>query len=202
MQEIKAKVIALVDQYSDQLATKGIKIAISNRYVETEVRERSGGYAGQAIFNIFDRANDRKKEKEKGYNFEKNKYHSIILTVVPLNAKLVNMKECREYAFVWKKTERAHLGQEPQRKIYQEAKVLSKVKKRILKILKNADKKTLQQICINTFWDAVRYDAPKYEYKTKYCGKDRYTWEMIFMFLAIAILAAFLAIAWGITKLI
>ena len=205
LQDIKTKITELVDKYRDQLASKGIKIDISKRYVETEVEERSGGYAyaGQAIFNILDRAIDGKKEKEKGYNFERNKYHSIILTVVPLDAKLVNIKECREYAFVLKKTERAHLGQEPQRKIYQEAEVLSKVEKRILKILKNADKKTLPQICKNTFWDACRYaHSPKYQYKTKFCGKERFTWDMIFMFLAVAIFVAIIAFAWGITKLV
>ena len=204
LQDIKTKITALVDKYSDQLASKGIKIAISKRYVETEVEERSGGYAnaGQAIFSILDRAVDRKKEKEKGYNFERNKYYSIILTVVPLDAKLVNIKECREYAFVLKKTERAHLGQEPQRKIYQEAEVLSKVEKRILRILKKADKKSVQKVCKNTFWDACRYDSPKYQYKTKFCGKERFTWDMIFMFLAVAIFVAIIAFAWGITKLV
>ena len=205
MQDIKTKITALVDKYSEQLASKGIKIAISKKYMETEVEERSGGYAnaGQAIFNIFDRVNDRKKEIKKGYHFEKNKYHTIVLKVVPVDTKLANIKECREYAFVLKKTERAHLGQDPQRKIYQEAKVLSKVEKRILKILKNADKKTLQQICKNTFWDACRYaHSPKYEYKPEFCGKERFTWDVIFMFLAVAIVVAILAIAWGITKLV
>ena len=43
-----------------------------NEILETEVEERADGYAyaGQAIFNIFDRAIDRKKEKKKGYNFK------------------------------------------------------------------------------------------------------------------------------------
>lgn len=152
---MKTKVIALVDKYSEQLASKGIKIAISKKYVETEVEEKSGGYAyaGQAIFNIFDRVNDRKKEIKKGYHFEKNKYHTIVLKVAPVDTKLANIKECQEYAFVLKKTERAHLGQEPQRKTYKEAKLLSKIEKRILKILKNTNKKTSQQICKNTFWD-------------------------------------------------
>ena len=65
MQEIKTKALALIDKYKERLEAKGIKIVLSKRYVETEVEERSGGYAnaGQAIFNIFDRANDRKKER-------------------------------------------------------------------------------------------------------------------------------------------
>ena len=68
LQDIKTKIIALVDKYREQLSSKGIKIDISKRYVETEVEERSGGYAnsGQAIFNIFDRSLDRKKGKRKG----------------------------------------------------------------------------------------------------------------------------------------
>ena len=53
------------------------------------------------------------------------------------------------------------------------------------------------------FWDACRYaHSPKYEYKTKFCGKERFTWDMIFMFLAVAIVAVILAITWGITKLV
>ena len=107
LQDIKL----LVDKYREQLASKGIKIVISKRYVETEVEERSGGYAnaGQAIFNIFDRVNDRKKEKENGYNFEDNKYHSLVITVTPLDKTLVSVSDCREYAFVLKKVERAIL---------------------------------------------------------------------------------------------
>ena len=137
MQEIKTKAVDLVDKYAERLKSHGIRIILSKRYVETGVEERSGGYAnaGQAIFNIFDRANDRKKEKEKGYNFEKNKYHSIVITVIPLDKTLVSTVECREYAFVLKKVERAHLGQEPEKKNYQEAKVLEKIEKRILTLL-------------------------------------------------------------------
>ena len=205
LQDIKTKIISLVDKYRGQLASKGIKIIISKRYVETEVEERSGGYAnaGQAIFNIFDRVNDRKKEKENGYNFEKNKYHSIVITVIPLDKTLVSVSDCREYAFVLKKTERAHLGLEPQKKIYQEEKVLAKIEKRILRILKKADKKSVQKVCKNTFWDACRYaHSSKYAYKTEFCGKDRFTWDMIFMFLTVAVVIAILATAWTIIKLL
>ncbi len=205
MQDIKTKIILLVDKYREQLASKGIKIVISKRHVETEVEERSGGYAnaGQAIFNVFDRANDRKKEKEKGYNFEKNKYHSIVITVIPLDKTLVSVSDCREYAFVLKKVERAHLGLEPQKKIYQEEKVLAKIEKRILRILKKADKSCAQEIFKNTFWDACRYaHSPKYGYKTKFCGKERFTWDIIFMFLAVAIVVTVILVAWSITKLL
>ena len=204
MQDIKSKALELIDMYKDQLESNGIKIVISKRYIETEVRERSGyGNAGQAIFNIFERANDRKREKEEGYNFENNKYHCIVITVIPLDKTLICVEECREYAFVLKKVERAHIGLEPQKKIYQEEKVLAKIEKRILKLLQKADKSSVQKICKNTFWDACRYaNSPKYEYKTKFCGKERFTWDMIFMFLAVAIFVAIIAFAWGIKKLV
>lgn len=204
MQEINAKALALIDTYKEQLASKGIKIVLSKRYIETEVEERSGGYAnaGQAIFNILDRANDRKKEKEKGYNYEKNKYHSIIITLTPLDKTPFSAEEYREYAFLLKKVERAHLGLESQKKSYPEARVLAKIEKRILKILKIADKKSPQRLCKNSFWDAFRYaHSQKYAYKTRFCGKERFTWDMIFMFLAVGIAAAVLVAAWAITKL-
>ena len=203
MQDIKTKALELIDKYKERLESKGIKIVLSKRYTETEVEERADGYAyaGQAIFNIFDRAIDRKKEKKKGYNFEKNKYHSIVITVLPLDKTLVSTVECREYAFVIKKVERAHLGQEPEKKNYQEAKVLEKIEKRILQILKKADKKSPQQVCKNSFWDACRYaHSPKYGYKTKFCGKERFTWDMIFMFLAVTIVVAVIVVAGAITK--
>ena len=203
MQDIKTKALELIDKYKERLESKGIKIVLSKRYTETEVEERADGYAyaGQAIFNIFDRAIDRKKEKKKGYNFEKNKYHSIVITVLPLDKTLVSTVECREYAFVIKKVERAHLGQEPEKKNYQEAEVLEKIEKRILQILKKADKKSPQQVCKNSFWDACRYaNSPKYGYKTKFCGKERFTWDMIFMFLAVTIVVAVIVVAWAITK--
>lgn len=205
MQEIKTKASALIDKYKERLESKGIRIILSKRYVEMEVEERSGGYAnsGQAIFNIFERAYDRKKEKEKGYNFEKNKYHSIVITVTPLDKALVGVADCREYAFVLKKVVRAHLGQEPQKMSYQEEKILAKIEKRILKILKMADKSSAQKICQNTFWDACRYaHSPKYGYKTEFCGKERYTWDMIFMFLAVAIFVVVIGVAWVATQLI
>ena len=205
MQEIKTKALAIIDKYKERLESKGIKIVLSKRYVETKVEERSGGYAyaGQAIFNVIDRVNNRKKEKEKGYNFERNKYHSLVIAVIPLDKSLVSITDCREYAFVLKKVERAHIGQEPQKKSYQEEKVLAKIEKRILKILKNADESSAKEICKNTFWDACRYaHSPKYGYKTKFCGKERFNWDIIFMFLAVAVVVAIILVAWAITKLL
>lgn len=205
MQDIKTKALELIDKYKERLESKRIKLVLSKRYIETEVEQRIrvSAYKGGQIFDIFQSVIDRKKEKKKGYNFEKNKYHSLVIAVVPLDKTLVSTADCREYAFVLKKVERAHLGEQPQKKIYQEAKILEKIEKRILKILKKADKKSPQQVCKNSIWDACRYaNFPKYGYKTKFCGKERFTWDMIFMFLAVAIVVAVFLAVWMIIKFV
>lgn len=202
MQEIKNKVLELVNSYKEQLTAKGIKITVSKRYMETAVGERSGGTGSSAIFNAIDRKNDRKKENENGYNYKRNNYHSIVLTISPLESKIVKNVDCKEYAFLIKKTERAHIGLEPQQKTYAESKILGKIEKRILKILKKAELKSVEEICKNTIFDACRYShSPKYEYKTTFCGKDRFTWDMIFMFFAVTVLAVVIASVWAVTKL-
>ena len=131
MQEIKDKALEIINNYEEQLASKGIRIILSKKYVETEVEERSGGYAnaGQAVFNIIDRAGDRKKEKRKGYNFERNKYHSLVITVAPLGKNPARCENCREYAFVLKKVERAHLGQGLKRRVISKPRCLQKSKR-------------------------------------------------------------------------
>ncbi len=201
MRTLKENALELIHQYDDQLAAKGIKLVLSQKHVETDVPERSGGYADskQAIFRIFERAYDRKKEKDKGYQFQKNQYHSLVIKVVPIDPKLVRNESCREYAFVCKKVERAHLGEAPQKSVYAEEKVLSKIEKRICKILKKSNRITAGQVCQDTVWDAFRYlCSPKYEYKNKFCGKDRDTWDMIFMFVIVSVAVLSIAILWSI----
>ena len=119
MQKFKDRVSEIVRKYEEPLAAKGIRIAISKRNAETEVQERSDGYAytGQVVMNTVDRAIDRKKERDKGYNNQRNRYHSIVITALPIDKKLVPRDRCREYAFVLRKVERAHLGEEPQKKM-------------------------------------------------------------------------------------
>lgn len=205
MKGIRNKVLELIDKYQDRLAAKGIEIVLSKRYTEETVRERSGSsvYAGSVIINSFERARDKKREVEKGYNFEPNKYHILVLTVVPLDKKLVHRTSRREYAFVLKQVVRPHIGEAPEETVYKEEKILAKIEKTILKILKKAEKMSVQQVCKDTFRDAFRYSFfSKYGYKDNFCGKDRFTWDMIFMFLAVAICVGIIVIAWVITKLI
>ena len=205
MKEIRNTVLELIDKYQDQLAAKGIEVVLSKKYTEETVGERSSSYAyaGSAIINSIERALDKKREAEKGYHFEPNKWHSLVLTIIPLDKKLVHRTSRREYAFVLKQVVRPHVGEKPVETVYQEEKVLRKIEKTILKILKKADKMTAQQVCKDTFRDAFRYCLlSKYGYKNNFCGKDRFTWDMVFLFLAVAICVGIIAIAWAITNLI
>ena len=204
MTYIRDRVLELIKKYEDQLTQKGLAIALSKKYVEKQVGEKSrNAYSKTIILNAMERARLKKRELEKGYNFEPNKWHSLVLTLVPLDKKLVHRTLRREYAFVLKQVVRPYIGEEPQQTVYQEEKILRKIEKTILKILKKADKMTAQQVCQDTFWDAFRYShSSKYYYKENFCGKDRFTWDMIFMFLAVAICVGIIVIAWAITNLI
>ena len=186
---MKDKAIEIIDKYKEQLANKGIKISVSKKYVESTVRQRNGGLGLLAIFNIFDRANDRKNEIKNGYNFEKNKYHYLVLTISPLEKKRAPYKDCREYAFLLKKVERAHIGLEPKKQSYSEDKLLAKIEKRIVKILKKAETQTVQQIYKNTIFDALRYvSSPKYEYKEKFCPKIDFSCFLLQQFIFLGII--------------
>lgn len=201
MKELKEKAQALIDKYSPEFATKGLKIMFSKRYFESEVGERPGSHGVGAIFNSIDRARDHKEEKEKGYNYERNRYHYFVLTVCPMEKNALRREDCREYVFTIKKVERAHIGQEPRRVSYNEDKILSKIEKRILKILKKSAKASPQKVCKNTILDAFRYSMhPKYEYKDRFLGKECLSWEMIFISVFCVLVFGSLFIVWLITK--
>ena len=202
MKELKEKVQALIDKYTPELSSKGLKILLSKRYFESNVSERSSGYyATGMILNSIDRARDHKKEKENGYNYVKNRYHYFVLTVCPIKKNMIKREECRDYAFLLKKVERAHIGLEPRLIVAREEKVLSKIEKQILKILKKAEKRSAQKACQNTIIDAFRYAMlPKYGYKERFLGKDRFSWEMIFLFAFCLLVFGSLFIIWLFTK--
>lgn len=202
MKELKEQAQNLIDKYASELSNKGLKILLSKKYFESEVRERTGVSGGGAILNSIDRARDRKKEKEYQYNYEPNKYHLLILTVCPIEKNAVPRSEWREYAFMMQKTERAHIGQEPRKIIYAEEKILAKIEKRILKILKKAEKSSPKKMCKNNISDAFRYSTSmKYEYKKMYLGKDSFTWDLI-LGIGVAVLCiAVVFVCWLISKL-
>lgn len=201
MREIIEKTNAVLEKYSKQLADNGIKITVSKRYFEDEVGERSGNIGNTAIFNEIDRAFDRKREKKKGYHHVRNRYHLIVLSVIPIKKDIVHREYCREYAFVLKKVERAHIGIEPKKNIYEEQKLLSKIEKRTIKILRKAQKNAPQKVCTDTLFDALRYTTPRYGYKRKFLNTERANWELIFLIL-FGVLALILALViWLIGKL-
>ena len=202
MKELKEKAQALIDKHTPELSSKGLKILLSKRYFESNVSERSSGYyATGMILDSIDRARDRKKEKENGYNYVKNRYHYFVLTVCPIKKNMIKREECRDYAFLLKKVERPHIGLEPRLIVAREEKVLSKIEKQILKILKKAEKRSAQKACQNTIIDAFRYAMhPKYEYKERFLGKGRFSWEMIFLFAFCLLVFGSLFIIWLFTK--
>ena len=202
MKNLKEKAQALIDKYTPELSSKGLKILLSKRYFESNVSERSSGNAiGGVILNSIDRARDHKKEKDNGYNYVKNRYHYFVLSVCPIEKNMIKREECRDYAFLLKKVERAHIGLEPRLIVAREEKVLSKIEKQILKILKKAEKRSAQKVCQNTIIDAFRYAMhPKYKYKKRFLGKGRFSWEMIFLFAFCLLVFGSLFIIWLFTK--
>ena len=128
MKELKEKAQALIDKYTPELSSKGLKILLSKRYFESEVVERIGATGTGAIFNSIEKAHDRKKEKHK-YKYERNKYHTFIITVVPNEKSVLSHKCCRDYAFVLKKVERVHIGEEPRHVAYEEEAHIENAKK-------------------------------------------------------------------------
>ena len=201
MKELREKAQELIDKYLPDLADKGLKILLSKRYFESAVGERSGMHGAGAIFNSIDRARDHKKEKENGYNYERNRYHYFVLTVCPIEKNALRHEDCREYAFALKKVERAHIGQEPRSVNYKEDKILSKIEKRIRKILRKAEQGSPETVCRNNILDAFRYSVHhKYEYKDRFLGKERFSWEMIFLSLFCILVFGSLFVAWLISK--
>ena len=202
MQEIIEKVNAILEKYSGQLADNGIKVTISKRYFEESVGERIGSTGSTAIFNEIDKALDRKREKKKGYHHIRNRYHVIVLSVIPTKKDNARREYCRDYAFCIHKVERAHIGMEPKKYAYEEQKILSKIEKRISKILRKSQKSTPQKVCRDTLFDAIRYTATRYGYKRRFLNKERADWELIFLisFGILALLVIF--IIWLFSKLI
>ena len=197
MKELKEKAQALVDKYTPELAENGIKILVSKRYFEEAVQERSGTMGTGGILDTIDRARDRKKEIKKGYNYERNKYHSLVISVIPSGKNVLRREDCKDYAFVIRRVWRAHVGQEPNRVAYEEEKVLSKIEKRILKILKKAEKTSAEKVCKDNVFDALRYThGAKYGYKGRFLGKEKYTWDLIFGVFVGVIALAVIFILW------
>ena len=182
----------IVKKHENELLEKGIKCEVSRKYVESVVED--------ADFSYKDYINNPKYERRKNL---KNKYYIVVLTVSPIKKGEVEKKECKDYAFVASKSERAFKFAKPKEKIYDEEKILSQIEKQIQKIINKAQTKPLIKICKNNLFDSLRYATlPKYNYKKSYLGKDKFAWQIIFR-IAIPIIAliALIGVAYLIDKI-
>ena len=197
MQELKAKAQAVVDEYNRKFAALGIKIDLSKKYFEATVEKRIHNHS---LLDFFEDWYDKKKEKK--YKGEKNKYHCLVLTVLPIDTNLVHRDLCRNYAFVLRKVERPHIGMEPQRFEYAESKVLQRIEKRLQRLLKKVQRVGVTSTCKDTLHDVYRYYAlPRYLFKTKIRGKDRFFWDVVLSIAAVLIVVGFLVAVHFIVKL-
>ena len=202
MQEIIEKVNVILEKYSEQLADNGIKVTVSKRYFEESVGEQIRHSGESIILNEIERSLDRKREEKKGYHHIRNRYHVIVLSVIPFKKDIVRREYCRDYAFYIHKIERPHIGTEPKKFIYEEQKILSKIEKRINKLLRKTQRNTPQKVCKDNLFDAIRYTAPRYGYKRSFLNKERADWELIFL-ISTSVLALVVALMiWLIGKLI
>ena len=202
MQEIIEKVNAVLEKYSEQLESNGIKVTVFKRYFEESVGEQIRHSGESIILNEIEKSLDRKREEKKGYHHIRNRYHVIILSVIPIHKDIVRREYCRDYAFYIHKIERPHIGTEPKKFIYEEQKILSKIEKRINKLLRKTQRNTPQKVCKDNLFDAIRYTAPRYGYKRRFLNKERADWELIFL-ISFGVLALVVALMiWLIGKLL
>ncbi len=86
--------------------------------------------------------------------------------------------------------------------IYEEQKILSRIEKRINKILRKSQKNSPKKVCKDTLFDAIRYTAQRYEYKRRFLNKERADWEL-FLLISFGVLALIVVLLiWLIGKLI
>ena len=195
MQELRNKIQDLVDKYENKLGANGIKIIVSKKYFEVGVVEHSTH--SHELFGSIDRYIHKKKERK--YNHQKNRFHCIVLTCVPIDKSINSNKEYREYAFLLSKVWRAYIGHEPKHVIYKENKILSKIEKTIQRIIKKSTDLNADEFCKNSLLDILRYTwSHKYMYKNKYCGKTRFFWNLLF---GICVLALSAIVIFGIENL-
>jgi len=192
LKSIKGKVQSIVSKYEEQLASKGIAIDVSKKYYETVLYHfnRRGG-----LLEIIDTELSQKREGK--YKNIRNRYHSIVISVLPIDRKLVKREHCREYAFLLRSIDREEIGRKPKLTEYNIEKVLYKIEKRILRLLKKADKKSAEKVCKDSFVDAFRYTlSGKYRYKKRILGLNAELWSVLSaVFIVVIILLILVMIA-------
>lgn len=193
MQElIMSRIHDLVLEYNQKLLSKGIQCSVSRKYFETQVDTRSHS-TNAGLLDIIDHFLDERREKK--YKNQNNRYHTVILTVSPADRSAVKPTQCKQYAFLMRKTERPHIGDAPEQRTYRPEKIVSNIEKRLQKILKQAETQSVDKVCKEALPDLLRYMfGRQYGYKKTILGKDRYVWDLLISGIVVLMAVLFLLI--------
>lgn len=189
MQNIMNKVEALVSDYESALLERGIACSVSKRYFEAKTQKPL--HNNRSLLDVLFRRMAEKRENEK-FHHQRNRTHCVVLRFVPTDTKLVKKAECREYAYILSEISRPEEGFAPKDKAHCEERILRKIEKRILRILRKAEKKNAVEVCRCTKADVARYFfLSPYGYMKKLAGYDRDTLDIV---ITAIVLAFFIAV--------
>ena len=176
-----SKVTELINQYNGMLVEHGIEITMHRRSFKEEV-EAYNYQSRHSFLNVLEYIFINKKIEEKQYHHIPNHYKLLVLQITPTSKTIADKKDCKKYAFLVYQLSRAHQGDKPIEWQRKEQTVITKVEKRLKKVLKQAQKSTSPNWCNDTLGDALRYTlSKKYGYLENYCGKSRYFWEILWI---------------------
>ncbi|MBE6590823.1 MAG: hypothetical protein E7646_02145 [Ruminococcaceae bacterium] len=201
MSDLKDKLEEINNKYSERLKMLGLELKISKKYFESMVGEGHGGPSSSAVglLNQLSRSLDRRREKK--YKNQPNRYHCIVISLVPAAKDKMGQRSFREYAFLIRKTERAHLGLAPEEKVYAKEKLAAKIDKRIEKLIKKAEGSSSKKACTDSARDLFRYVfSKKYLYKDSILGKDASFWDLVFSLAALLAALIIIIIAYLSTR--
>lgn len=200
MQRIKTQ--EQIDRYEERLSACGLTLTVKKHFFEKEVDEvhNYNHNIGGVIVHLVEKSINRRQEKQ--YRYQKNRYHCLVLSVLPRDEALVPRDCCKEYSFFLHKVERAHIGQEPLEWTYQEEKVQQRIQNRIEKILKKAEKHGAKRACKDSVLDILRYlYSRKYRYKERAAGKDISFWENIHLVALVVLFLLLIGGLWAFSEL-
>ncbi len=163
MQQKMEEIKNLVAKYENEFAQKGIACSVSKKYFETDVSSVAVNHTDilHILYGFF--AN---KRENKNFKHQRNRTHCAVVCFYPVDARLLKKKDCKEYAFLISRIYRFEEGIAPKKQEYNQKDILEKIERRILKVLQSAEKKNIDKVCRQTFWDKVRYKfSSKYEYR-------------------------------------
>lgn len=163
MQQLMEQIRIVVAKYENELAEKGIACSVSKKYFETDISSVAVNHTDilHILYGFF--AN---KRENKNFKHQRNRTHCVVVCFYPTDSALVKRKDCKEYAFVISKISRFEEGVAPKKRDYNQKAILQKIEKRILKVLKSAEKNGIYSVCRQTAFDKVRYKfSSKYAYR-------------------------------------